>query len=140
MSGCRNELCPPWCLLVQEGGAAFPHVRQNGHLLLHRRLLLSLVGDRGHTHSVSITPPRPPAPPGSDSECPAVPRQVDAEGAGPLDVPHALADLGHGRCGIHVRLLLPREVTRPAFVSRLRVPPSRPSFVSLCVPGVRPLT
>lgn len=28
---------------VQEGGAAFPHVWQNGHLLLHRRLLFSLV-------------------------------------------------------------------------------------------------
>lgn len=28
---------------MQEGGAAFPHVWQDGHLLLHRRLLFSLV-------------------------------------------------------------------------------------------------
>lgn len=33
--------------------------------------------------------------------------QVDAEGAGALDLPHALAHMGHGLCGIDIRLLLP---------------------------------
>lgn len=36
--------------------------------------------------------------------------QADAEGAGAVDVSHALAHLGHGLCGIRIRLLFPREV------------------------------
>lgn len=38
--------------------------------------------------------------------------QVDAEGAGALVVPHALADMGHGLCGIHICLLLSWEVAQ----------------------------
>lgn len=41
--------------------------------------------------------------------------QVDAEGAGALGLPHALADLGHGLYRIHVCLLFPREVTQSLF-------------------------
>lgn len=37
--------------------------------------------------------------------------QADAEGAGAVVVPHALADLGHGLCRLHVCLLFPWEVT-----------------------------
>jgi len=54
------------------------------------------------------------------SECPAVsPPQADAEGAGALGVPHALADMGHGFLWVHVRLPLPREVTPPPFPSKV---------------------
>lgn len=37
--------------------------------------------------------------------------QADAEGAGTVVVPHALANMGHGVRRLHVRLLFPREVT-----------------------------
>ena len=47
--------------------------------------------------------------------------QADAEGAGALVVPHALADMGHGMCRIHICLLFPREVTLSVFVSRCSV-------------------
>lgn len=43
--------------------------------------------------------------------------QVDAEGAGALVLPHALAHMGHGLCGVNVCLLLPWEVTSPLFES-----------------------
>lgn len=49
--------------------------------------------------------------------------QVDAEGAGTLHVPHALADMGHGLLRIHLRLLLPREV----------------KCIFVCLNGQRPL-
>lgn len=37
--------------------------------------------------------------------------QADSEGAGTVVVPHALANMGHGLCRLHLRLLFPREVT-----------------------------
>lgn len=43
----------------------------------------------------------------ANSDCTDVCPQVDAEGAGALGVPHALANMGHGLCRIHVCLLFP---------------------------------
>lgn len=48
-----------------------------------------------------------------NTECCDMSPQADAEGAGALVVPHALAHMGHGICWIHLCLLLPWEVTQP---------------------------
>lgn len=50
--------------------------------------------------------------------CVCVCFQVDAEGAGAVVMPYALADLGHGLYRLHVRLLFPREVTADTFCLR----------------------
>lgn len=55
------------------------------------------------------------------SVCVFVCFQVDAEGAGALVMPYALADLGHGMCRLHVRLLFPREVPTDTSCPRSRL-------------------
>lgn len=123
LSRCRNELLSLFLSVsVQEGGAAFPHVWQNGHLLLYRCLLLSLVG---YTYTLWWTTQLVNEII-MDNDVFA---QVDAEGTGALGLPHALADLGHGLYRIHVRLLFPREVT--PLVSLFCV--SEIGFLSSCV-------
>lgn len=95
--------------MVQEGGAAVPHVWPDGHLLLHRRLLLSMVGHPTavpHTVWWMINEAETDV---CVRACVCV--QADSEGAGTVVVPHALANMGHGLCRLHLRLLFPREVT-----------------------------
>lgn len=59
--------------------------------------------------------------------------QADAEGAGTVVVPHALANMGHGVRRLHVRLLFPREV-RPTLHPRPPTSQAGSNFYLLTCP------